>query len=113
MREDAVLDRAHLCVYSRAEERVRHLQGERWDYKGWHYDSASAAWVDYARYQAEWYRDKYGALILLLATAFMFILSCREARPLLVLSSRIELGAFVSRLAGCPTGCKIVYNACR
>ncbi|KAI6194073.1 Heparosan-N-sulfate-glucuronate 5-epimerase [Aphelenchoides besseyi] len=47
--------------WRRFEERVKHLQGERWDYKGWYYQPVSASWVDYARHQALRYRDQYEA----------------------------------------------------
>jgi hypothetical protein len=50
--------------FRKMEERVQHLQGERWDYKGWYYEPVSSNWVDWSRYQAERYRDQYeGALI--------------------------------------------------
>ncbi|KAI6196633.1 Heparosan-N-sulfate-glucuronate 5-epimerase [Aphelenchoides besseyi] len=47
--------------WRRFEDRVRHLQGERWDYKGWYYQPVSASWVDYARHQSLRYRDQYEA----------------------------------------------------
>ncbi|KAI6226216.1 Complex I-SGDH [Aphelenchoides fujianensis] len=48
-----------LSRWRRYEDRVKHLQGERWDYKGWYYEPVSASWVDIARHQAERYRNQY------------------------------------------------------
>lgn len=39
-----ILDR-----WRREEERVKHLIGERWDYKGYYYQPVTAAWVDRTR----------------------------------------------------------------
>ncbi|KAI1727793.1 NADH:ubiquinone oxidoreductase, NDUFB5/SGDH subunit domain-containing protein [Ditylenchus destructor] len=36
--------------WNQVMERVKHLQNERWDYKGYYYKPVSAAWVDYARH---------------------------------------------------------------
>lgn len=47
-------------LLSRTEERVKHLQGERWDYKGWYYEPVSATWIDYSRFLAERYKNEYG-----------------------------------------------------
>ncbi|VDN20617.1 unnamed protein product, partial [Gongylonema pulchrum] len=35
------------------EQRVEHLQGERWDYKAWWYEPVSAVWTDYGKWAAE------------------------------------------------------------
>uniref|UniRef100_A0A1I7Z3Z6 NADH dehydrogenase [ubiquinone] 1 beta subcomplex subunit 5, mitochondrial n=1 Tax=Steinernema glaseri TaxID=37863 RepID=A0A1I7Z3Z6_9BILA len=41
------------------EQRVRHLEGERWDYQAWNYQPVSATWVDYGRWHALRLRDQY------------------------------------------------------
>uniref|UniRef100_A0A0K0DCQ2 NADH dehydrogenase [ubiquinone] 1 beta subcomplex subunit 5, mitochondrial n=1 Tax=Angiostrongylus cantonensis TaxID=6313 RepID=A0A0K0DCQ2_ANGCA len=41
------------------EQRVKHLEGERWDYKAWSYQPVSATWVDYSRWHALRVRDQY------------------------------------------------------
>ncbi|KJH42016.1 hypothetical protein DICVIV_12003 [Dictyocaulus viviparus] len=41
------------------EQRVMHLEGERWDYKAWNYQPVSASWVDYSRWHALRLRDQY------------------------------------------------------
>ncbi|MFH4974734.1 hypothetical protein AB6A40_001443 [Gnathostoma spinigerum] len=41
------------------EDRVRHLEGERWDYKAWTYQPVSSSWVDLGRWQALKMRDQY------------------------------------------------------
>jgi hypothetical protein len=41
------------------EERVQHLEGERWDYKAWTYEPVSAVWVDFARNQARRIENQY------------------------------------------------------
>uniref|UniRef100_A0A1I7WZS4 Eukaryotic translation initiation factor 3 subunit p66 n=1 Tax=Heterorhabditis bacteriophora TaxID=37862 RepID=A0A1I7WZS4_HETBA len=41
------------------EQRVKHLEGERWDYKAWSYQPVSATWVDYGRWHALRLRDQY------------------------------------------------------
>jgi len=38
---------------------VKHLQGERWDYKGYYYTPISAKWVDEARERAERIHYRY------------------------------------------------------
>ena len=51
-----------LSVLSRArrtDERVKHLQGELGDYKGYYYMPISSSWVDYGRYMADKTRDQY------------------------------------------------------
>ncbi|CAD5211366.1 unnamed protein product [Bursaphelenchus okinawaensis] len=45
--------------WRRYEERVKHLEGERWDYKGFYYEPVSAHWIDYTRHQAEQFRNSY------------------------------------------------------
>ncbi|VDD95534.1 unnamed protein product [Enterobius vermicularis] len=45
--------------WRRIENRVKHLEHERLDYKGWTYQPVSTTWVDYGRWQAEKYRDQY------------------------------------------------------
>jgi len=42
-----------LSRWRRLERRVKHLQGERWDYKGYYYMPVSAKWVDYSKYANE------------------------------------------------------------
>ncbi|PIO74279.1 hypothetical protein TELCIR_03717 [Teladorsagia circumcincta] len=42
------------------EQRVKHLEGERWDYKAWSYQPVSTAWVDYGRWHALRLRDQHG-----------------------------------------------------
>ncbi|VDM63984.1 unnamed protein product [Angiostrongylus costaricensis] len=41
------------------EQRVKHLEGERWDYKAWSYQPVSTTWVDYSRWHALRIRDQY------------------------------------------------------
>uniref|UniRef100_A0A0N5AJ02 NADH dehydrogenase [ubiquinone] 1 beta subcomplex subunit 5, mitochondrial n=1 Tax=Syphacia muris TaxID=451379 RepID=A0A0N5AJ02_9BILA len=41
------------------EARVKHLESERLDYKGWTYQPVSATWIDYGRWIAEQQRDQY------------------------------------------------------
>uniref|UniRef100_A0A0N5C887 NADH dehydrogenase [ubiquinone] 1 beta subcomplex subunit 5, mitochondrial n=1 Tax=Strongyloides papillosus TaxID=174720 RepID=A0A0N5C887_STREA len=41
-----------LALWRRQQERVRHLEGERFDYKAWTYQPVSSKWIDYARWQA-------------------------------------------------------------
>ncbi|RCN43107.1 hypothetical protein ANCCAN_10895, partial [Ancylostoma caninum] len=41
------------------EQRVKHLEGERWDYKAWSYQPVSSTWVDYGRWHALRIRDQY------------------------------------------------------
>ncbi|EFO17597.1 hypothetical protein LOAG_10902 [Loa loa] len=42
-----------LSRWRKIEQRVEHLQGERWDYKAWWYEPVSAVWTDYGRWTAE------------------------------------------------------------
>lgn len=45
------------------EQRVKHLQGERWDYKGYYYQPLSSQWIDYARKAHErffWQYEEHG-----------------------------------------------------
>lgn len=42
-----------LSRWRKIEQRVRHLEGERWDYKAWFYEPVSAAWTDYGKYSAD------------------------------------------------------------
>ncbi|CAB3411173.1 unnamed protein product [Caenorhabditis bovis] len=48
-----------LARWRQIEQRVKHLEGERWDYKGWSYQPVSATWVDYGRWHALRMRDQY------------------------------------------------------
>uniref|UniRef100_A0AC35UBN7 NADH dehydrogenase [ubiquinone] 1 beta subcomplex subunit 5, mitochondrial n=1 Tax=Rhabditophanes sp. KR3021 TaxID=114890 RepID=A0AC35UBN7_9BILA len=48
-----------LALWRRQEQRVRHLEGERWDYKAWSYQPVSAKWVDYGRWQALRLKNQY------------------------------------------------------
>uniref|UniRef100_A0A7I4Y6L2 NADH dehydrogenase [ubiquinone] 1 beta subcomplex subunit 5, mitochondrial n=1 Tax=Haemonchus contortus TaxID=6289 RepID=A0A7I4Y6L2_HAECO len=41
------------------EERVKHLESERWDYKAWSYQPVSSTWVDLARWHSLRLRDQY------------------------------------------------------
>lgn len=41
------------------EDRVKHLEGERLDYKGWSYQPVSSTWTDYGRWQAVRLRDQH------------------------------------------------------
>jgi hypothetical protein len=34
-------------IFSRLDRRVKHLQGERWDYKGFHYRPITTSWIEY------------------------------------------------------------------
>ncbi|CAJ0586632.1 unnamed protein product, partial [Mesorhabditis spiculigera] len=43
------------------EQRVKHLEGQRWDYKAWHYQPVSSTWIDLGRYNALQLRDRYEA----------------------------------------------------
>ena len=45
--------------WRRMEARVKHLQGERWDYKGYFYQPVSASWIDQSRYYAEKFHYQY------------------------------------------------------
>uniref|UniRef100_A0A914W1D4 NADH dehydrogenase [ubiquinone] 1 beta subcomplex subunit 5, mitochondrial n=1 Tax=Plectus sambesii TaxID=2011161 RepID=A0A914W1D4_9BILA len=43
----ALMERnATLSYWRKIEQRVRHLQQERWDYKAWYYAPVKARWVD-------------------------------------------------------------------
>uniref|UniRef100_A0A8R1TLH3 NADH dehydrogenase [ubiquinone] 1 beta subcomplex subunit 5, mitochondrial n=1 Tax=Onchocerca volvulus TaxID=6282 RepID=A0A8R1TLH3_ONCVO len=42
-----------LSRWRKIEQRVEHLQGERWDYKAWWYEPVSAAWTDYGKWIAD------------------------------------------------------------
>ena len=48
-----------LAHWRKIEQRVKHLEGERWDYKGWSYQPVSSSWVDYGRWHALRLRDQY------------------------------------------------------
>jgi hypothetical protein len=48
-----------LSRWRRTEDRVKHLQGELADYKGYFYMPVSAQWIDYGRYMANRQRDQY------------------------------------------------------
>uniref|UniRef100_A0A914YPZ5 NADH dehydrogenase [ubiquinone] 1 beta subcomplex subunit 5, mitochondrial n=1 Tax=Panagrolaimus superbus TaxID=310955 RepID=A0A914YPZ5_9BILA len=48
-----------LTRWRRTEDRVKHLQGELADYKGYFYMPVSAQWIDYGRYMANRQRDQY------------------------------------------------------
>uniref|UniRef100_A0AC34GMY3 NADH dehydrogenase [ubiquinone] 1 beta subcomplex subunit 5, mitochondrial n=1 Tax=Panagrolaimus sp. ES5 TaxID=591445 RepID=A0AC34GMY3_9BILA len=48
-----------LTRWRRTEDRVKHLQGEFADYKGYFYMPVSAQWIDYGRYMANRQRDQY------------------------------------------------------
>uniref|UniRef100_A0A915DDZ5 NADH dehydrogenase [ubiquinone] 1 beta subcomplex subunit 5, mitochondrial n=1 Tax=Ditylenchus dipsaci TaxID=166011 RepID=A0A915DDZ5_9BILA len=39
--------------WRRMETRVKHLQGERWDYKGYYYRPISSSWVEYSKYRKD------------------------------------------------------------
>jgi len=46
-------------IFSRLEQRVKHLIGERWDYKAYYYQPISSAWVDHGRNLAERLHHQY------------------------------------------------------
>jgi len=48
-----------LIRWRRLEQRVKHLVGERWDYKAYYYQPISAAWVDHGRNLAERLHNQY------------------------------------------------------
>ncbi|CAI4229833.1 unnamed protein product [Auanema sp. JU1783] len=50
---------ATLARWRQIEQRVKHLEGQRWDYKGWSYQPVSSTWVDYGRWHALRMRDQY------------------------------------------------------
>lgn len=45
--------------WRRTDERVRHLQGERADYKGYYYMPVSSQWVEYGKYMANRIQNQY------------------------------------------------------
>lgn len=47
---NAYIENFYTYLFSRMESRVRHLQGERWDYKGYFYQPVSSSWVCFFKY---------------------------------------------------------------
>uniref|UniRef100_A0A0N4URW6 NADH dehydrogenase [ubiquinone] 1 beta subcomplex subunit 5, mitochondrial n=1 Tax=Dracunculus medinensis TaxID=318479 RepID=A0A0N4URW6_DRAME len=50
---------AVLAKWRRVNQRVKHLESELWDYKGWTYQPVSAAWVDYGKWDAQRMKNQY------------------------------------------------------
>uniref|UniRef100_A0A915ATN1 NADH dehydrogenase [ubiquinone] 1 beta subcomplex subunit 5, mitochondrial n=1 Tax=Parascaris univalens TaxID=6257 RepID=A0A915ATN1_PARUN len=50
---------AMVARWRQIEQRVKHLEGERWDYKAWTYQPISSTWIDYGKWHAQKLRNQY------------------------------------------------------